>query len=221
MSTQDDSETVSEFDPPTGEFGDVEPDESGELSDDAIFGLLKNQRRRDALRFLNEHGGTSTLSELAEHIAAKENDIEVRQLSSDQRKRVYIGLYQCHLPKMDSAGVIDFDKNRGDVELCEPADQLLPYVKGTEVDGPDAEPGDTEADESNDGPTREAKGDGGVVQQRSSTDGPGLSDVACGVITLVVAGGLAGLPGVRRLPDSWLAGAAAGGWLASRFGDRE
>lgn len=123
--------SVSEFDPPTGEFGDLEPDESGQLSDDAVFGLLKNQRRRDTLRFLNEHGGTSTLSELAEHIAAKENDIEVRQLSSDQRKRVYIGLYQCHLPKLDSADVIDFDKNRGDVELRPAASQLVPYIDGT------------------------------------------------------------------------------------------
>lgn len=46
-----------------------------------------------------------------------ENDTTVKRLSSDQRKRVYIGLYQCHLPKMDKLGVVEYDKNRGRIEL--------------------------------------------------------------------------------------------------------
>jgi hypothetical protein len=104
-------------------------DEAEELSLSTTFELLKNRRRRDTLEYLLEHDGESTLSDLAEHIAALENDIEIAQLSSDQRKRVYIGLYQCHLPKMDGAGVIDFDKHRGTVVLREEARQLVPYLK--------------------------------------------------------------------------------------------
>jgi hypothetical protein len=65
---------------------------------------------------------------MAEFIAAKENGIEIQQLSSSQRKRVYIGLYQCHLPKMASAGIIDFDKNRGTVELLPASEQLSPFL---------------------------------------------------------------------------------------------
>ncbi len=97
------------------------------LSKDEMFELLKNQRRRDALRYLREDG-ESTLSDLAERIAAKENDIEVVELSSAQRKRVYIGLYQCHLPKLDDAGVVDFEKHRGDVERLDAAAQLDSYL---------------------------------------------------------------------------------------------
>jgi len=101
-----------------------------ELSLSTTFELLKNRRRRETISYLLEHEGQSTLSDLAEHIAALENGIEVVQLSSDQRKRVYIGLYQCHLPKLDKAGVIDFDKNRGTVLLKESvADQLVPYLQ--------------------------------------------------------------------------------------------
>jgi hypothetical protein len=101
-----------------------------ELSLSTTFELLKNSRRRETISYLLEHEGESTLSDLAEHIAALENGIEVVQLSSDQRKRVYIGLYQCHLPKLDKAGVIDFDKNRGTVLLKESvADQLVPYLQ--------------------------------------------------------------------------------------------
>jgi hypothetical protein len=104
--------------------------DSDELSLSTTFELLKNRRRRETISYLLEHDGTSTLSDLAEHIAALENGIEVVELSSDQRKRVYIGLYQCHLPKLDKAGVIDFDKNRGTVVLRETvADQLVPYLQ--------------------------------------------------------------------------------------------
>jgi hypothetical protein len=120
---------------------DVDP-----ISKDTQFGMLKNRRRRDILRYLRENEDESTLSDLAEFIAAKENDVERHLLSSDERKRVYIGLYQCHLPKMDDARVVDFDKRSGDVALRPEADQLFAYI-----DDPD------EDDESTAGETRTAE----------------------------------------------------------------
>lgn len=110
------------------EIVDKQADDS-DLTLDEIFELLKNERRREVINYLLEsEDGTATLSDLAELIAAKENDIEVSQLSSDQRKRVYIGLYQCHLPKMDDMGVIDFEDNRGTVELSDTIEQVQPYL---------------------------------------------------------------------------------------------
>lgn len=50
---------------------------------------------------------------LAEAIAAWENDISVEQLTSKQRQRVYIALYQSHLPKLDDYGVIKYKQARG------------------------------------------------------------------------------------------------------------
>jgi len=100
------------------------------LSKDTMFEILKNQRRRDALAFLKTEGGSTTLSDMAEHIAARENDTTVAQLTSSQRKRVYIGLYQCHLPKMAGSGIVDFDKNRGTIQLREAAEQLEPFLAG-------------------------------------------------------------------------------------------
>jgi len=64
----------------------------------------------------------------AEHIAAIENNIDTRQLDSQQRKRVYIGLYQCHLPKMDDAGVIEYNQTRGLVETNDSATPLYEYL---------------------------------------------------------------------------------------------
>ena len=95
---------------------------------DQVFEILKNSRRRETLHYLNDNGGTATLSGLAEHIAAIENDTTVQQITSSQRKRVYVGLYQCHLPKMDSMDVIEFDKNRGTLELARNAEQVCSYL---------------------------------------------------------------------------------------------
>jgi hypothetical protein len=95
---------------------------------DQVFGILKNQRRRYVLEYLYEADGPVSLSEVAERIAAWENDKEVRQISSSERKRVYVGLYQCHLPKMDGVDVISFNKPRGIVELGPNADRVYKYI---------------------------------------------------------------------------------------------
>lgn len=109
--------------------------ENGEqLEIGEVFELLKNQRRRQVISFLKEQeDGVTTLDVLAEHIAAKENDVDVSQLSSSQRKRVYIGLYQCHLPKLDDFGVVEYQKNRGIIELQDTA-QLDQYLVDEEDD---------------------------------------------------------------------------------------
>lgn len=120
--------TQSEPQHPGAPAPDVDGDE---LSLSTTFELLKNRRRRETISYLLEHDGTSTLSDLAEHIAALENGIEVIELSSDQRKRVYIGLYQCHLPKMADAGLIEFNQNRGKVELEEHGADLIDFMRAS------------------------------------------------------------------------------------------
>lgn len=134
-----DSDTASETDVSNLEDIGKQPRSNGSvLTKGEIFDLLKNSRRRKILEYLREHDGSAKLDELAEHIAADENDITVQQLSSDQRKRVYIGLYQCHLPKMDTLGVVEYDKNRGTVELQDSVSSLVPYMEGTD-DGNESE----------------------------------------------------------------------------------
>jgi DNA-binding transcriptional ArsR family regulator len=100
-----------------------------ELPLDQVFEILKNSRRRETLHYLEDNGGEASLSDLAEHIAALENDTTVAAISSSQRKRVYVGLYQCHLPKMDDMDIIDFNQNRGTIVRAANADQLVPYLE--------------------------------------------------------------------------------------------
>jgi len=124
---QDDS-TDASTPPEPGEATREAEREFDALTLDLVFEALKNSRRRQVLQYLHDHGGTASVSELAEHVAALENDTTVARLSSQQRKRVYVGLYQCHLPKLDDMDVVAYDDDRGTVALGPNADQLTRYV---------------------------------------------------------------------------------------------
>jgi len=97
--------------------------------------VLANQRRRYALHALQGQP-TAELGPLAERVAAWENDIDVAEVNSAERKRVYTALQQTHLPKMDGAGVVDFDKNRGVIEPTDDFEDATVYmdvVRGREI----------------------------------------------------------------------------------------
>lgn len=111
-----------------GRVASTDRTDSESISEDDIFEVLYNRRRRQVITYLQECGGTATASELAEHIAAEENGVNVAQLSSSERKRVYVSLYQNHLPVMDDANVIEYDPNRKRVELLETVTHIEPYL---------------------------------------------------------------------------------------------
>lgn len=130
-------------DPAAGEddSSPTEPSESDEpaaqsLALDEIFEILKNERRRMVLEYLLEAEGTVEIGELSEALAARENDKSVREITSVERKRVYVGLYQVHLPKMDSMGIVDFNKSRGTIEARANIHRLTPYMDRIEAPAP-------------------------------------------------------------------------------------
>ncbi|WP_415381224.1 hypothetical protein [Halosimplex sp. TS25] len=122
---------------PTDAAEGAEEEQSSQLPLDHVFEILKNERRRTVLHYLREHGGTVSLGELAEHVAAVENGTTVAQVTSNERKCVYVGLYQCHLPKMDDMDIVEFNQNRGRISLGPNAAQLFEYLEESDdVDRP-------------------------------------------------------------------------------------
>lgn len=85
---------------------------TGSLSQSELYGLLRSSRRRFVLWYLRRVEESVSLGELAERTAAWENEKDISALGSDERKRAYVALYQCHLPKLDEADIIDFDQDR-------------------------------------------------------------------------------------------------------------
>jgi hypothetical protein len=183
-------------------------DPDADLGVGEVFELLQNQRRRRVLRYLTtETDGRATLSDLAEHVAGLENDVPPDRVTSTQRKRVYVGLYQAHLPKLDDYGVVDFDKHRGTVDLRDTTDldPCLEWVAAVEDDDPaDADRG------SRDGATDPA-GDG-------VDDGDPRDLYVATVTTAVVLLGLAGLGPLSAVSGGlWtLVSIAALLWIAVR-----
>lgn len=98
------------------------------LSRDTIFELLSNSRRRFVIHYLRHTDGQVQLTDLAGELAAWENDVAVEELTSQQRKRVYVSLYQTHVEKMNDAGVIDYDSDAGLVRLTDNASELFAFL---------------------------------------------------------------------------------------------
>lgn len=107
------------------------------IAKDEAFHLLQNARRRAVLRYLlaRPDADRFVMRDVTEAVAAWEHDTSVGALTSDERQRVYISLYQSHLPKLDEHGVVAYDQSRGIVEPRPLLAALEPFLE----DGLDAD----------------------------------------------------------------------------------
>jgi hypothetical protein len=114
----------------------TEGDDESRVSEDEIFTMLSNRRRRYVVHALSRDEADHDLGSLAEQVAAWEYDVDVGELSYNERKRTYTALQQTHLPKMDDAGLVEFDKRRGEVcpgESLAEVDIYLEVVRGDDL----------------------------------------------------------------------------------------
>lgn len=77
------------------------------LSEERLFDLLGNERRRSCLQCLTDLEGTIAVQDLATRVAERVSDDETSP--SAIRDSVYISLCQNHLPKLHDAGVVEYD----------------------------------------------------------------------------------------------------------------
>lgn len=98
------------------------------LSQDEAYDLLSNSRRRFVLSYLRSKDGAVPLNELSQRLAAQENDAPVDELTDQQIKRIYVSLYQTHLPKLEEAELIEYDREHSVLELREAAHRLDDYL---------------------------------------------------------------------------------------------
>lgn len=74
------------------------------LSLTQIADILSNERRVNLIEYMDDRE-EAQLGDVSEVIAALEGDE-----SGDHRKRVYISLYQAHVPRLDDTGVLDVSR---------------------------------------------------------------------------------------------------------------
>ncbi|OVE85978.1 DUF7344 domain-containing protein [Natronolimnobius baerhuensis] len=99
-----------------------------ELTQAELFDVFSNARRRRAVQYLKQCGGGCDLAPLVEQVAAWENDTDPDEVTRTQRRRVYISLYQTHLPMLEDHGIVDWDPDGHRIELL-PSDEVFePYL---------------------------------------------------------------------------------------------
>lgn len=103
---------------------------AAELTQAELFDVFSNARRRWAVRHLEDCDGACDLDELVERVAVRENDADPEELTRAQRRRVYISLYQTHLPMLADHGIVDWDPDDRRVELRKRAGTFDPYLDG-------------------------------------------------------------------------------------------
>lgn len=82
-----------------------------DVTQDEVFKLLGCRRRRLVLRYLLTDDEGSSVRDIARYVAAWENDAEPDTVSSSDVHRVYVSLYQYHLPKIGACGLIQCDSD--------------------------------------------------------------------------------------------------------------
>lgn len=98
--------------------------------------VLNNPRRRYVLYLLEQQPTGMSIGDLADRVAAWEQNTDVDSLTKQQRKRVYVSLYQTHIIKMDDLGVVDFDHDAGRVQLTPRAQDILTFLPPSGTDRP-------------------------------------------------------------------------------------
>lgn len=88
------------------------------LNIDTLFSILSRERRRYALYCLQQYQNPMALADLADEVARFEHDEQrVAEIPAEDVKSVYMTLYHTHLPKMEDAGIIEYDQNTDSVQL--------------------------------------------------------------------------------------------------------
>ncbi len=123
---------------PSIDLSAVERSGDDGLSEDDVFDILSNGRRRRTLHYLMQRGRDNppTLRDLSRQVAAWENDTSPAEVTADERRRVYIALHQTHLPRMDDAGVVEYESTDDEVVLSAEGEDLHVYldvVRGDEI----------------------------------------------------------------------------------------
>lgn len=96
---------------------------------DEVFSALSNRRRRHTIRYLKQADDDAKVRDIAEQLAAWENEVEIPEVTYKQRKRVYTALHQSHLPKLADSGFIEYESNRGLVSLTDEGRNLEVYLE--------------------------------------------------------------------------------------------
>lgn len=102
------------------------------LSTDEKYAILSNRRRRIAIRTLHNNQGRLAVRELAEVIVADEKDMDPSQVSYEEQRGVYHTLIRTHLPRLEKAGLVNYDPDENTISPGEQLDEMARILESRE-----------------------------------------------------------------------------------------
>lgn len=99
-----------------------------------IFDAMTDRRRRYVLYYLQEEE-IAEIETLAAHVTAWEQNISVETVSDDDYSSVQIDLFHNHLPKLQAAALVEYDRRSLTVRYRAPSglfNEILRFAKKIE-----------------------------------------------------------------------------------------
>lgn len=85
------------------------------LSVTVMLEAIGHHQRRETLRFLMDHSdATATIDNVAKHLSRREIE-QTGNPSGSSPTEIKISLYHMHLPKLEEAGLIEYDQRSGEL----------------------------------------------------------------------------------------------------------
>lgn len=100
---------------------------NGALGEGEIHDVLRNDRRRLAIKALRDRNGRASVRDLSEEVAARETGEDPPP--KKKRQSVYVSLHQTHLPKLDDLGILDYDGDNKTVTLADRVEEVEVYME--------------------------------------------------------------------------------------------
>ena len=110
----------------TGEQSSVS---GGALSEDEVFEVLSNRRRRYVVHALKRAQEPIEIADLSARVTAWEVDIDPSEVRYEDRRNVYSTLQRTHLPKMEEKNLVRVDEEENVVRPTPKLEDLDIYVE--------------------------------------------------------------------------------------------
>ncbi|WP_226004055.1 DUF7344 domain-containing protein [Natrinema salinisoli] len=106
---------------------------------DTVLELCGDEHRRIALATLANEQRSLTVNDLTKAIVKYNHHEPVTEMSEGNLSEIRLSLHHVHLPKIDAAGLVDHDQERGLVEPTERFEQVQPQISAIIDADPDLE----------------------------------------------------------------------------------
>lgn len=94
---------------------------------DLLLECLADRHRRYAVACLLEHR-TMTLADLADEVSVREYGQQLNEIPAETVKEIYLRLYHTHVPKLESANLVEYSQSADTVDVGDAIERAVPFL---------------------------------------------------------------------------------------------